>query len=283
MSATPVDPPRRMVELTVDGETVRVPDGSTLLDACGRRGCETPTLCYGPTLEPRSACRVCVVEVVGSRALVPSCSRAAEAGMAVHTDSERVRHARRMVLELLAADADLSIAPRVAAWMADYGAEPGRLGVERVTRPPKLDNELYVRDYDKCILCYKCVDVCGEQWQGTFAITVAGRGEKARISTEWDGPLPDSACVYCGNCIAVCPTGALVPGTEFEMRAAGTWDEAAQSQTTTVCPYCGVGCNLTLHVQDGSIVKVTSPADHDVAHGNLCIKGRFGWQHVHAR
>jgi len=144
-----------------------------------------------------------------------------------------------------------------------------------------VDNNLYVRDYAKCILCYQCVDACGEQFQNTFAIAVAGRGFDARISTEFETPLPESACVYCGNCIAVCPTGALMPSTEFDMRAEGTWDEAKQSTTDTICPYCGVGCNLTLHVQDNRIVKVTSPHDHDITEGNLCVKGRFGFDHVH--
>ncbi len=96
-------------------------------------------------------------------------------------------------------------------------------------------------------------------------------------------PLPESACVYCGNCIAVCPTGALMFKSEHDLREAGDWDEEQQTVTTTVCPYCGVGCNLELHVQDNEIVRVTSPADHDVTLGNLCIKGRFGFQHVQDR
>jgi predicted molibdopterin-dependent oxidoreductase YjgC len=145
----------------------------------------------------------------------------------------------------------------------------------------KVDNELYVRDYAKCILCYKCVDACGEQHQNTFAIHVAGRGFDARISTELDTPLPESACVYCGNCIAVCPTGALMFRSEHELREAGNWREDEQTVTETTCPYCGVGCSLELHVQDNAIVKVTSPADHDVTLGNLCVKGRFGFEHVH--
>jgi predicted molibdopterin-dependent oxidoreductase YjgC len=152
-----------------------------------------------------------------------------------------------------------------------------------VAQPVKVDNELYVRDYAKCVLCYRCVQACGEDAQNTFAIAVAGRGFDARISTEWAVPLPDSACVYCGNCIAVCPTGALMPRTEHDMRAAGRWDEARQSQVDTICPYCGVGCTLRLHVQDGEIVKVASPLDHDVTRGNLCIKGRFGWSFVQSR
>ena len=154
---------------------------------------------------------------------------------------------------------------------------------ETVDQPVKVDNPLYVRDYAKCILCYQCVDACGEQWQQTWAIGVAGRGFDARISTEYDVELPDSACVYCGNCIQVCPTGALMFTSEHEMRAAGTWDEERQTQTDTICPYCGVGCTLTLHVQDGEIVKVGSPPDNAITRGNLCVKGRFGFQHVQNR
>jgi predicted molibdopterin-dependent oxidoreductase YjgC len=116
--------------------------------------------------------------------------------------------------------------------------------------------------------------------QNTFAIAVAGRGFGAHIATEYDVPLPESACVYCGNCIGVCPTGALMFKTEHDMRQAGSWDESRQTVTDTICPYCGVGCDLTVRAQDGRIVRVTSPLDHSVTHGNLCIKGRFGWQFV---
>ena len=152
-----------------------------------------------------------------------------------------------------------------------------------MSQPVKQDNDLYVRDYARCILCYKCVEACGVDAQNTFAIAVAGRGFDAHIATEFEVPLPDSACVYCGNCIGVCPTGALMFTSEYNMRQAGQWREAEQSQTDTICPYCGVGCTLTLHVQDNQIVKVTSPLDHDVGHGHLCIKGRFGWQFVQSR
>ena len=273
--------PKKLVELTVDGRTVSVTEGSTILDACRRLGIETPTLCYADTLTPVNVCRVCVVEVEGARVLVPSCSRKVEPGMVVHTDSERVRTSRRMVLELLASSVDLSTAPDAQRYVQEYGAAPERFG-ERATvaEPVKVDNELYVRDYSKCILCYKCVDACGEQYQNTFAIHVAGRGFDARISTEYVAELPESACVYCGNCIAVCPTGALMFRSEHELREAGEWKPEEQVVTQTICPYCGVGCNLELHVQDNAIVKVTSPDDHDVTRGNLCIKGRFGYQHV---
>jgi predicted molibdopterin-dependent oxidoreductase YjgC len=281
MTAVSVAAPKRLVEVTIDGQTVSVTEGSTILDASRRLGIETPTLCYADTLTPVNVCRVCVVEVEGARALAPACSRKVEPGMVVHTDSERVRTSRRMVLELLGSSVDLSTAPDAQRYSTEYGALPERFGeVKTVAQPAKIDNDLYMRDYSKCILCYKCVEACGVDHQNTFAIAVAGRGFGAHISTELDVSLPDSACVYCGNCIAVCPTGALMPTTEFEHRAAGTWDEEKQTEVDTICPYCGVGCNLTLHVQGDEIVKVTSPDDHDVTRGNLCIKGRFGFQYV---
>ena len=281
----PVRDAHTAVEITVDGAGIAVPEGSTLLDACRRAGVDTPTLCYLETLSPVNACRVCVVELEGSRALVPACSRRAESGMAIRTDSERVRLSRRMVLEFLASSTDVSTAPELLRYMEHYGADPDRYSdgsnpVATQEQPAKIDNELYIRDYSKCILCYKCVEACGVDAQNTFAIAVAGRGFDARIATEFDVPLPDSACVYCGNCIGVCPTGALMFKSEHDLREAGEWDESRQDTTDTICPYCGVGCTLTLHTQDNRIVKASSPLDQSVTTGNLCIKGRFGWQFV---
>ena len=278
--------PRRLVKLTVDGREVEAPEGSTILQVARGMGVDTPTLCQLDNLTPVNVCRACVVELEGSRALVPACSRKVENGMKIQTDSPRVRHSRRLVLEMLASSVDVSLtAPQVKAWMTRYGAAPERFGagVATVRQPVKVDNELYVRDYSRCILCYKCVEACGFDAQNTFAIGVAGRGFDAHISTEFDTPLPDSACVYCGNCIGVCPTGALMFKSEHDMRAAGTWDESRQTVTETVCPYCGVGCMLELHVQDNSIVKVTSPLDHSVTAGHLCVKGRFGFEFVQRR
>jgi predicted molibdopterin-dependent oxidoreductase YjgC len=308
--AAPPESPRAELELTIDGRPVRAPAGSTILDACRASGVDTPTLCYLENLTPVNACRVCVVEVAGSRVLAPACSRKVEAGMAVQTDTERVRLARKVVLELLGSSVDLSTAPQAPGYFERYGADPGRFGppaepavagerdaaesghhhpndgqrtAATVAQPVKIDNELYVRDYAKCILCYKCVEACGVDAQNTFAIAVAGRGFEARISTESNVGLPDSACVYCGNCIGVCPTGALMFRSEYELREAGSWDESAQTVTDTICPYCGVGCTLSLHVQDNDIVKVTSPLDSSVTDGHLCVKGRFGFDFVQER
>jgi NADP-reducing hydrogenase subunit HndD len=185
----PVAPPGRMVAFQIDGQPARAPEGATILQALRRQGIETPTLCYLEHLTPVNACRVCVVEVEGSRVLVPACSRPVEAGMVIKTDTDRVRHSRRLVLELLASSADMSLADAATQrWMAMYGAQPERFGssappagkderdsrlaghhhsvegdaAETVAQPVKIDNDLYVRDYSKCILCYKCVEACGE-------------------------------------------------------------------------------------------------------------------------
>lgn len=271
------------VTATINGQEVTIRDGSSILDACREIGLDIPTLCYGPTISPANACRVCMVEVEGSRTLVPACSRALENGMVIHTNTERSRHSRTLVLELLGSAAELDrTGDELDGWLDGYDADPTRFGPNATTvaQPAKVQDDLYVRDYERCILCYKCVDACGEQHQNTFAISVAGRGFDAHISTEFDVALPDSACVYCGNCIAVCPTGALEGRIAWDMKEAGHWDESRQEVTRTVCSYCGVGCNLDVHTQDGRIVDVTSPLDHDVTLGNLCIKGRFGWTYV---
>jgi len=278
----PTRPEHRSIEVKIDGKAVSVVEGSTILDAAIKVGIDTPTICFLKSLTPVNACRVCVVELEGSRTLVPACSRKVEPGMSVKTDSERVRLNRRLVLEFLGSSVDLSTAPAMQEYMERYGADPERFGTAAATvaQPVKIDNDLYVRDYSKCVLCYKCVEACGVDAQNTFAIAVAGRGFSAHIATEFDIPLPDSACVYCGNCIGVCPTGALMFKSEYDMRQAGTWDESRQTRTDTICPYCGVGCELTVHQQEGQIVRVSSPLDHSVTHGHLCIKGRFGWQFV---
>jgi predicted molibdopterin-dependent oxidoreductase YjgC len=273
------------ISLTVDDRPVTVREGATLLSACAAVGVAIPTLCFLETLRPVNVCRLCVVEIDGARVLAPSCSRVAEPGMVVRSRSPRVMLARRLVLELLASSVDLSTAPGLAELLIEYDCHPERFGsgAATVAQPPKIDNDLYVRDYGKCVLCYKCVEACGPDHQNTFAIAVAGRGFAARISTELDVALPDSACVYCGNCIAVCPTGALMASREYDLRRRGAWQPERQTTTDTICPYCGVGCTLTLHVQDNEIVKATSPLDNAITAGNLCIKGRFGWRFVEAR
>jgi predicted molibdopterin-dependent oxidoreductase YjgC len=274
--------PASLIEITIDGKRVSAPGGSTILEAAAAVGVTVPTLCYLETLAPFNSCRVCVVEVEGSRNLVPACSREITQDMDVQTESERVKATRKTVYELLASTVDMSLVDdETRDDMDRYEVDPDRWGGwVRERREVKIEDDLYIRDYDKCIMCYRCVAACGPDAQNTFAIDIAGRGLSSTISTEFDITLPDSACVYCGNCVGVCPTGALMFTSEYRMREAGTWDESVQSVTRTVCSYCGVGCNLDLHVQDNRVVKVTSPIDHSVTSGHLCIKGRFGYAYV---
>ncbi|MFV1999718.1 MAG: 2Fe-2S iron-sulfur cluster-binding protein [Acidimicrobiia bacterium] len=277
-----IEAPAALVEITIDGRPVAVSQGTTILEACASLDVEIPTLCYLETLAPFNSCRVCVVEVAGSRNLVPACSREVTDDMDITTESPRVQAIRKTVYELLASTVDMSLVDDATSdAMTRYDVEPGRWGEwARTRRDVRIEDDLYIRDYDKCIMCYRCVAACGPDAQNTFAIDVAGRGLSSTIATEYEITLPESACVYCGNCVGVCPTGALMFTSEYRMREAGTWDETEQSVTTTICSFCGIGCNLELHVQDNRIVKVTSPLDHSVTSGHLCIKGRFGYSYV---
>ncbi|WP_242968510.1 2Fe-2S iron-sulfur cluster-binding protein [Sulfobacillus sp. hq2] len=268
----------KSISLTIDGQVVTVAPGTTLRAACEQAQHPVPTLCWHENLTPANACRACVVELKGSRTLVASCSRVAEDGMEVLTASERVQNARQVVAELLLSTSDATLAPSLQELAQISGADPNRFaGGATWAQPMRDDNNLYVRDLSKCILCYRCVEACGDDAQNTFAIAVAGRGFDAHIDAGFGRELPESDCVFCGNCVAVCPTGALIGKKEYELRQEGQWDESQITTTETVCSYCGVGCDLQLHVLDNQIVKVTSPADHPVTHGMLCVKGRYGY------
>ncbi len=269
------------ITLTIDDMSLTVPEGTTLREACRAVGEEPPVLCFHDNLTPANACRACVVEVEGSRALVASCSRQAEPGMVVHTQSERVMNSRRVVSELLASTSDLTLAPSVQDLLGSTGGDADRFRTGATwDQPVQDDNNLYIRDYAKCILCYRCVEACGDDAQNTFAITVAGRGFNAHIDAGFGRDMKDSDCVFCGNCVAVCPTGALIDRTEYTLRQSGEWNDEQITVTDTICSYCGVGCDLSLHVLDNKVVKVTSPMDHPVTHGMLCVKGRYGYQFV---
>ena len=293
------------ISISIDGHPVTVTEGTSILEACEMLGVDTPALCHMDTLEPAYACRACVVEV-GEGALIPACARNVEESMEVATTSDRVTRSRRLVFELLGSATSVQwTSGETGRWAEQLGVATDRFGsaaaeserplphpghhppasaavAATVREPVKIEDDLYVRDYSACILCFRCVDACGEQHQNTFAIATIGRGFDTRISTEFDASLPESACVYCGNCIAVCPTGALVGRTQWDLRQADQWDPSRQETRRSVCGYCGVGCNLEVTTQDGRIVEVTSPRDHDVTLGNLCVKGRFGWQFVYA-
>ncbi len=200
------------VWITIDEQQVCVPAGSTVLEAAHLAGIEIPTLCFHDHLTANAVCRMCVVEWRGSRTLVPACVAKVAPNATIRTDSPRVRTARRTLLEMLASTVDLSDAPEIQELMVHYGADPDRFGPDAERRQvgePKVDNPFYVRDYDKCILCWRCVQVCAEDVQFTFAFGFNNRGFHTQIATFFDHPMPETTCVFCGNCVGVCPTGAL--------------------------------------------------------------------------
>jgi NADH dehydrogenase/NADH:ubiquinone oxidoreductase subunit G len=214
------------VQLTIDGQPASVPAGTTLLQAAQSLGAAVPTICYHEYCTANALCRLCVVEVEGARVLAPACVAQVAEGMVVHTRSERVVRSRRTILELLASSVDLSQAPEIQAFARDYSAAPERFPEAQRRAPPVLDdNPMFVRDYAKCILCWRCVQVCADDAQYTYAINFEGRGFHTQIGTFFDQPLPETSCVFCGQCIGVCPTGALKPKREFLLESGKTPDE----------------------------------------------------------
>jgi NADH dehydrogenase/NADH:ubiquinone oxidoreductase subunit G len=204
------------VKLTIDGTAVEVERGSTILEAARQAGIDIPVLCYFEHTTANGLCRLCVVEIDGARGLQASCVTEARDGAVVHTRSEGVERARRTILEMLAASVDLSETPAVQEMMKDYRAKPERFNGAVKRKPPLIDdNPAYIRDYAKCVLCWRCVQVCAEDAQYTYAINFSGRGFGTQISTFFEKPMPETTCVFCGQCIGVCPTGALKGKREF--------------------------------------------------------------------
>jgi NADH dehydrogenase/NADH:ubiquinone oxidoreductase subunit G len=206
------------VALTLNGKTIRVPAGTTILAAARQAGVEIPTICFHPELTANAVCRLCSVEVVGARVLQPACVVPVAQGMVINTETERVNTARRVILELLASTVDLHDAPDIQHLLTKYGANPQRYseGVRR-TFPIKDDNPFFVRDYSQCVMCWRCIQVCADDVQNTYALTWGGRGIASHVATVFDQPMPDTTCVFCGNCVGVCPTGALKGKVEFSL------------------------------------------------------------------
>ena len=214
------------ITLTINGQAVQVPPGSTLLEAARAAGVEVPTICVHEATISNAVCRMCVVEVQGARVLVPACASQVAPGMVVETDTPRVHRARRTILEMLSASLDLSEAPEIQAQMADYGARSDRFPQAQTRQPePVIDNPMYLRDYAKCVLCWRCVQVCAEDAQYTYAINFSGRGFATQIGTFFEKPLPETTCVFCGQCVGVCPTGALKPNRAWLLAQGKPADE----------------------------------------------------------
>jgi NADH dehydrogenase/NADH:ubiquinone oxidoreductase subunit G len=204
------------VTFLMDGKEITVEDGKTLLEAARENGIDIPTICFHEATTANGLCRMCVVEVEGWRTLQPACVVQAAGSLKVQTRSERVKRARKTILEMLASTMDLSDAPEILTMMDEYGADTSRFpdAVRRVS-DIKDDNPMYIRDYSKCLLCWRCVQVCADDAQYTYAINFEGRGYETQIGTFFDKPIPETTCVLCGQCVGVCPTGALKPKRQY--------------------------------------------------------------------
>lgn len=269
------------VTLTLNGQQVTVPAGTTVLEAARMHGINIPTLCHDEELSNPGACRLCVVEIKNMRNLPASCVTQVSEGMEVYTHSPAVIEARKTILELLLANHPndcLTCAKSgecsLQAYAYEYGVRFSDMG-EKHSYPIDAANPFIQRDYNKCILCGKCVRACAEV-QGMNIIDFANRGFNTKVATAMDLPLEESNCVFCGSCVAVCPVGAL---TEKQMKGKGRKWELTKVRTT--CPYCGTGCTFDLNVKDGRVVGVTSTPEAEVNGRALCVKGRFGYNFIH--
>jgi len=270
--------------LTINEKKVSFTPGQTLLEVARENGIDIPTLCYLDRCEPTGSCRICLVEVKGARALVASCAMPAAPGMEVQTESEAVVKARRMVIELLLASGEhncMTCEANGECKLQDlayrYQVETIRFSRPMEYFPMESSNPLIIRDFSKCVLCGRCVQACNEI-QVNLAISFGYRGARSKIVTKGDVPLEESDCVFCGECVGVCPVGALV---EKKARYKGRpWEE---TKIKTTCSYCGVGCQVYLHVKDGQVLRVTGVEDGLPNLGSLCVKGKFGHEFIHSK
>jgi predicted molibdopterin-dependent oxidoreductase YjgC len=223
-----MDTPKTLT-LTIDGREVTVPEGTTLMEAAASAGVEIPVICYHEATTPNGLCRVCVVDVNGGRVLQPACIAQCQQGAAIETRNERVERSRRTILEMLNSAVDLRQAPGIQVLMDDYAADAERFPAsERREQPLLDDNPFFVRDYSQCVLCWRCVQVCAEDAQYTFALTLGERGFHTHVTTTFEITMPESPCVFCGQCVGVCPTGALKPKIEFGLEQGRSLDEIRQ-------------------------------------------------------
>ncbi len=273
--------------IVVDGNELSFREGETVLQAAQRAGIEIPTLCYDERLTPAGACRMCLVEVEGSRLMQPSCAYKASPGLVVRTQTPRVERNRQFILSLHLADnvqdrdeAEDNNPSRLHALAEDYGTLGAWPRVERQRQERPEDTNPFIEfRADRCIACSLCTRYC-DQVEAVSAITLAGRGAHTTISTADRLSLTDTTCELCGGCIDVCPTGAM---TEKQALAYGKPERELEKVRTT-CNFCGVGCQLDLNVdrQANRVVKVTSPPPGTTVNdGNLCVKGRFANDFVH--
>jgi predicted molibdopterin-dependent oxidoreductase YjgC len=267
--------------IEIDGLKFPFTPGETILQVAQRNGIDIPTLCYLKAASPTGACRICLVEVEGARNLVASCAAPTSPNMVVSTDSERVIRSRRLNLQLLLASGNHYCVTceadgdcRLQDLAYKYEVESLRFAERPTKYPTESENAMVIRDFSRCIMCGRCVQACNEV-QVNQAISYGYRGVASKIVTVGDRPYINSECVFCGECVQACPVGALVAkASRFKAKP---W-EVEKIQTT--CAYCGVGCQMYLHVKDNKVVKVTGVEDVEPNYGRLCVKGRFGYDFI---
>jgi len=264
------------IEFKLNGKTVVGRPDETIIETARQNGIAIPHLCYSRTLRPDGNCRACVVEVKGERVLAPSCCRFPTQGMEVTTDSPRALASQKMVLELLMSDmpeTQYTLNNKVDVWARKLGVGKPRF---KSREQPKTDisHPAIAVNLDACIQCTRCVRACREE-QVNDVIGYAFRGEHSKIVFDFDDPMGESTCVACGECVQACPTGALMPA-----RKAGL--EVVDKKVDSVCPFCGVGCQLTYHVnKTENVIKFVTGRDGLANHSRLCVKGRYGFDYAH--
>ncbi len=270
--------------LSIDGRDLSFRSGQTILEVAAAHGVRIPTLCFLKHATPTGACRVCLVEVKGARSLVAACATPAAAGMAVLTGTEKVLSARRLNIELLLAmgrhdcvTCEANGDCRLQELAYEYKVDTIRFPRTERRFETEAESPLIVRDFSRCVLCGRCVQACNEI-QVNQAISYGYRGSEAKIVTGGDLPYASSDCVFCGQCVEVCPVGALV---DKKTQGLGrTWE---LKKVRTTCSYCGVGCQMDLHVKDGRVVRVRAAEEETPPNlGRLCVKGRYGYDFIHS-
>lgn len=271
--------------LVINGGEVSFNPGQTILEAAVAVGIDIPTLCHLKDTTPTGACRVCVVEIEGARSLMTACTVPASKGMVIRTESPLVVQSRKTIIELMLSSGrhdDCLVCPasgdcRLQELAFRYQVKGGKYPDTSTLYPMEAVNPLIVRNFAKCILCGRCVQACRDI-QVNDAIDFGYRGAKTKIIARGDMALKDSDCVFCGQCIQACPTGALVPKDAYQKpRLCET------EQIRTTCPYCGVGCQQTLHVKNGKIVQISATENAEPNQGRLCVKGRFGYDFISSK
>jgi len=268
-----------MITLTIDGVQVTVPAGTSLMRAAAENSINIPKLCATDSLEPFGSCRLCLVEIEGRRGYPASCTTPAEAGMVVRTQSPKLQEVRKGVMELYISDHPLDCLTCPANGNCELQDMAGVTGLREVrygydgANHLKLkkdeSNPYFTFDSSKCIVCNRCVRAC-EETQGTFALTISGRGFDARVAAGQSEPFMQSECVSCGACVEACPTATLTEKSVI-------WFGQAEHSIITTCAYCGVGCSLNAEMKGNQVVRMVPAKDGKANEGHACVKGRFAW------